>query len=154
MGHEIDSERAYREQINSFTDAFLDYLKIAVAAIAGGITASGVSLKTLLKFALKHPVLLAIAAAVVLVVILILAAWAPADPIIADQIAYTTCELDGLTNADLPMPAPVEYKTQDGITVKITPLEKIPTQYKERREYISDPEESRYEIVLRYNRVA
>jgi hypothetical protein len=111
-------------------------------------------LKTLLKFALKHPVLLAIAAAVVLVVILILAAWAPADPIIADQIAYTTCELDGLTNADLPLPDPIEYKTQDGIKVKITPLEKIPTQYKERREYISDPEESRYEVVLRYNRVA
>ena len=154
MGHEIDSERAYREQINSFTDAFLDYLKIAVVAIAGGIKASGVSLKTLLKFALKHPVLLAIAAAVVLVVILILAAWAPADPIIADQIAYTTCELDGLTNADLPLPDPIEYKTQDGIKVKITPLEKIPTQYKERREYISDPEESRYEVVLRYNRVA
>jgi hypothetical protein len=154
MGHEIDSEKAYREQINSFTDAFMDYLKIAVGAIAGSITASGVSLKTLLKFALKHPVLLAIAAAVVLVVILILAAWAPADPIIADNIAYTACELDGLTNADLPMPPAIEYKTQDGIKVKVTPLEKIPTQYKEKREYISDAEDSRYEIVLRYNRVA
>jgi hypothetical protein len=80
MGHEIDSERAYREQINSFTDAFLDCLKIAVVAIAGGIKASRVSLKTLLKFALKHPVLLAIATAVVLVVILILAAWATGRP--------------------------------------------------------------------------
>ena len=36
----------------------------------------------------------------------------------------------------------------------INPLEKIPTQYKERREYRSDEEDSRYEIVLRYNRVA
>lgn len=154
MGHEIDSEKAYREQINTFTDAFLDYLKIAVVAIVAGIKASDISLKTLLKFALKHPVLVAIAVAVVLVVILILAAWAPADPIIVDQIGYTACELDGLTNADLPMPPIVEYKTQDGIKVKVVPLEKIPTQYKERREYRSGPEESHYQIVLRYNRVA
>jgi hypothetical protein len=153
MGHEIDSEKAYREQINTFTDAFLDYLKIAVVAIVAGIKASDISLKTLLKFAMKHPILVAIAAAVVLVVILILAAWAPADPIIVDQIGYTTCELDGLTNADLPMPPIIEYKTQDGIKVKVVPLEKIPTQYKERREYRSGPEESHYQIVLRYNRV-
>ena len=86
MGHEIDSEKAYREQINTFTDAFLDYLKIAVVAIVAGIKATDISLKTLLKLALKHPVIVAIAAAVVLVVILILAAWAPADPIIVDQI--------------------------------------------------------------------
>jgi hypothetical protein len=52
------------------------------------------------------------------------------------------------------MPPAIEYKTQDGIKVKVTPLEKIPTQYKEKREYISDAEDSRYEIVLRYNRVA
>ena len=153
MGHEIDSEKAYREQINTFTDAFLDYLKIAVTAIVAGIKASDISLKTLLKFAMKHPILVAIAAAVVLVVILILAAWAPADPIIVDQIGYTTCELDGLTNADLPLPPIIEYKTQDGIKVKVIPLEKIPTQYKERREYRSGPEESHYQIVLRYNRV-
>lgn len=153
MGHEIDSERAYREQINTFTDAFLDYLKMAVVAIVAGIKASDISLKSLLKFALKHPILVAIGAAVVLVVILILAAWAPADPIIVDQIGYTACELDALTNADLPMPPVVEYKTQDGIKVKVVPLEKIPTQYTERREYRSDPEDSHYQIVLRYNRV-
>jgi len=38
--------------------------------------------------------------------------------------------------------------------VKVTPLEKIPQQYTERREYISDDEDSRYEIVFRYNRLA
>jgi hypothetical protein len=41
-----------------------------------------------------------------------------------------------------------------GIKVKVTPLEKIPQQYREKREYICDDEESRYEIVFRYNRVA
>jgi len=38
--------------------------------------------------------------------------------------------------------------------VKVTPLEKIPQQYREKREYISDDEESSYEIVYRYNRLA
>jgi hypothetical protein len=47
-----------------------------------------------------------------------------------------------------------EHITPQGIKVKVTPLEKIPQQYREKREYVSDDEESRYEIVLRYNRVA
>jgi hypothetical protein len=38
--------------------------------------------------------------------------------------------------------------------VKVTPLEKIPNRYREKREYVRDDEGSRYEIVLRYNRVA
>jgi hypothetical protein len=36
----------------------------------------------------------------------------------------------------------------------VTPIEKTATQYRERREYISEAEDSRYGIVLRYNRVA
>ena len=43
MGYEIDSEKAYRDQINSFTDAFMHYLKIALAGIAAGITAGAVA---------------------------------------------------------------------------------------------------------------
>lgn len=155
-GHEIDSEKAYRDQINSFTDAFLHYLKIAVAGIAAAFTAGAVAvgIKDLLKFAFAHPIILAIAAAVVLVVILILAAWAPADPIISDQLGFTTTDLAALTNVDSPMPEIAEYETGDGIKVKVVPLEKSPTQYRERREYVSDDEGSKYEIVLRYNRVA
>jgi hypothetical protein len=38
--------------------------------------------------------------------------------------------------------------------VTVSPLEKVPTQYRELREYRSDEENSRYAIVLRYNRVA
>jgi len=87
MGFEIDSEKAYREQINSFTDAFLHYLKITLAGIAAAISAGAftVGVKDLLKFALSHPIILAIAAAVVLVVILILAAWAPAQEACAPE---------------------------------------------------------------------
>ncbi|MCU1376763.1 MAG: hypothetical protein JWO68_4049 [Actinomycetia bacterium] len=156
MGFEIDSEKAYRDQINSFTDAFLHYLKIALAGIAASITAGAfaVGVKDLMKFALSHPIILAIAAAVVLVVILILAAWAPADLLIEDSLGFTLSDLDALTSADLPLPVVAQYISQQGIKVKIVPLEKIPTQYRERREYRSDAEDSRYEIVLRYNRVA
>ena len=156
MGFEIDSEKAYREQINSFTDAFLHYLKITLAGIAAAISAGAfaVGVKDLLKFALSHPIILAIAATVVLVVILILAAWAPADLLIEDALGFTLSDLDALTNTDLPLPEVAPYVSQQGIKVKATPLEKVPTQYRERREYVSDEEDSRYEIVLRYNRVA
>jgi len=156
MGFEIDSEKAYREQINSFTDAFLHYLKITLAGIAAAISAGAftVGVKDLLKFALSHPIILAIAVAVVLVVILILAAWAPADLLIEDALGFTLSDLDALTNTDLPLPEVAPYVSQQGIKVKATPLEKVPTQYRERREYVSDEEDSRYEIVLRYNRVA
>jgi len=52
------------------------------------------------------------------------------------------------------MPAVNAYRSEDGIKVKVTPMTKIPTQFRENREYISAKEESRYEVVLRYNRIA
>ncbi len=155
MGHEIDSERAYREQINSFTDAFLDYMKIALAAVVAGAAAGAlaVGIKDLLALALAHPILLGIAAAVLIGVALILAAWAPADPIIADTIGLTRLDLAALTNANLPLPSPSSAPSTENITININPLEKLPNQYRERREYVSSAEDSRYEIVYRYNRV-
>lgn len=155
MGHEIDSERAYREQIDSFTDAFLDYMKIALAAVVAGAAAGAlaIGIKGLLTLALAHPILLAIAAAVLIAVVLILAAWAPADPIIADTIGLTLLDLAALTNANLPLPAASTALSIENITININPLGKLPNQYRERREYVSSAEDSRYEIVLRYNRV-
>jgi len=156
MGHEIDSEKAYRDEINSFTDAFLHYMKIALAAVSAGAAAGALAIgvKDLLVLALAHPVILAIAAAVLIAVVLILAAWAPADPIIADTIGLTKLDLAALTNANLPLPAPSSLPSIEKITININPLEKVPNQYRERREYVSSAEDSRYEILLRYNRVA
>ncbi len=155
-GFEIDSEKAYREQIDSFTDAFLHYLKIVLKAIAAAFTAGAVAVgvKDLLKLGLSHPIILAIAAAVVLVVVIIVAAWAPADLIIEDSLGFTLADLDELTSASFPLAALGQHVTQQGIKVKVVPLEKVPSQYRERREYRSDKEDSRYEIALRYNRVA
>jgi hypothetical protein len=156
FGFEIDSESAYQQQIDSFTDAFYSYLKIAVAAAAGAIGggALGLGVKDLVALGLKHWLVLAIAAAVALVVMVFLALWAPADLIIEDKLGFTSVDLAMLTGASFPPPAPTQYKTGGGIRVTVTPLEKIPTQYRERREYFSEDEDSIYEIELRYNRLA
>jgi hypothetical protein len=155
LGFEIDSETAYEEQIDDFTDAFLHYGKIVLAVIGAGVGAAAlaIGLKDLLLLGLAHPFIVLIAALVVAAVVTFLAAWAPADPIIADHIGLTSLDLAALTSAAFPLPAPSEFPTETGIRVKVTPLEKTPTQYRERREYISTEEDSRYEIVLRYNRV-
>jgi hypothetical protein len=155
-GYEIDSEKAYREQINSFTDAFLHYLKIALAAIVPepGAGAVALGLKGLIELGLAHPIILAIAAAVTLAVITFVSLWAPADLIIEDSLGLTTLDLAHLTNANLPLPPSSTHTSQQGIKVNVAPLEKITNQYHERREYVSDDEESRYEITYRINRVA
>jgi hypothetical protein len=59
-----------------------------------------------------------------------------------------------LTSVNYPLPAISEHVTPQGIKVKVTPLDKSPGQYRERREYISDDEDSNYEIVFRYSRLA
>ena len=93
------------------------------------------------------------AIAVVLAIDVFVALWAPADLIIEDSIGPTTLDLVELTSVNFPLPLTSEHITSQGIRVKVTPLDKIPQQYRERREYISDDEDSRYEIVLRYNRL-
>ena len=131
--------------------------KIALAAVVAGAAAGAlaVGIKDLLLLALAHPILLGIAAAVLIGVVLVLAAWAPADPIIADTIRLTVLDLAALTNANLPLPQALGgIPSIENISINITPLEKVPNQYKERREYVSSAEDSRYEVVLRYNRVA
>jgi hypothetical protein len=155
-GYEIDSEKAYRDQINTFTDAFLHYLKIALAAIATGLGAGALALglKDLIKLGLAHPIILAIAAAITLAVIIFVSLWAPADLIIEDSLGLTTLDLVGLTNANLPLPSSSAHTSQQGIKVTVTPLEKSPNQYRERRDYRSDDEDSIYQITFRYNRIA
>jgi hypothetical protein len=88
---------------------------------------------------------------VVLAIDVFVALWAPADLIIEDTIGPTIQDLVQLTSVNFPLPVPSEYVSPQGIKVKVIPLEKIPHQYRERREYISDDEESDYEVVLRYN---
>ena len=156
VGHEIDSDTAYEKQIDSFVEAFLHYGKIVLLAIAvpAGVGALWMGLQPFVALALAHPIILAIVALTALAVTIVLAAWAPADLIISDSMAFTTAELAALTSGDGPMPSPSTHDGQGGIDVVVTPLSMIPTQYRENREYICPAEDSRYEIVFRYNRIA
>ena len=153
-GFEIDGEEAFERQIEDTLDAFIAILKDQLAFVMDHLKEAGQIAAKLAGYGLKGLIAAAIAAAVVVATDVFVALWAPADPIIEDMIGPSVQDLVELTNVDVAMPAASEHLTPQGIRVRVTPLDKIPGQYRERREYISDDEDSRYEIVLRYNRVA
>lgn len=153
-GFEIDGEEAFERQIEDTLDAFIEILKDQLAFVLDHLKEAGQIASKLASYGLKGLIAAAIAAAVVVVIDVFVALWAPADPIIEDMIGPTVQDLVELTNVDVALPAASEHITPQGIRVRVTPLDKIPGQYRERREYISEDEDSRYEIVLRYNRLA
>ena len=158
LGHEIDSQRAYDEEITSRMDFFVDLIKEQAGFIKAGIAALG-GLSALTKLGWTGVWIAAIAAVVTLGIDIIVALWAPADPIIRDNFGLTAVDLDILTNANFPAPAPFTFKTEGpgDISVNVSksiPAEKIPLQYRETREYVSGSEDSRYELSYRYNRTA
>lgn len=154
MGYEVDGEDAFENQIDSFTDAFIEILKDEIAFLKDHLKDVEKIAEKIAEKGLAGAIAAAIAIAVVLAIDVFVALWAPADLIIEDSIGPTTLDLVELTSVNFPLPLPSEHITPQGIKVKVTPLDKITQQYRERREYISDDEECRYEIVLRYNRVA
>jgi hypothetical protein len=154
MGYEIDGEEAFERQIESFVEAFVEILKDQLAFLIDHLKEVEEIVKKLDEAGKKGLIAAAIAVAVVLAIDVFVALWAPADLIIEDAIGPTTQDLVQLTSVNFPLPLPSEYITPQGIKVKVTPLEKTSLKYREKREYASDDEESRYEIVLRYNRLA
>jgi hypothetical protein len=153
LGFEVDGEDAFEKQIDNFTDAFIEILKIELEFLKDHWKEVAKIAEKLASFGLAGAIAAAIAIAVVLAISVFVALWAPADLIIEDTIGPTVGELVALTSVNFPLPAPSEHITGGGIKVKVTPLDKIEHQYRERREYISDDEDSRYEIVFRYNRL-
>jgi hypothetical protein len=151
IGFEIDSESAFEEQIDSFTEAFIDILKRVWDAIKDKAKDAVVAIVK--KFGIKGLIAVLIAAVVIIVIIAIVALWAPADLIIEDTIGLSSLDLAVLTSANFPAPPEVEYTTNGDIDVKVVPVSKD-VQYRERREYHSDDEDSNYHITLRYNRLA
>lgn len=154
LGYEVDGEEAFEKQIESFTEAFVDILKDQLKFLMDHLKEVGSVIAKLASAGWAGLIAGAIGVAVVLAIDVIVAIWAPADLIIEDIIGPTIADLVQLTSVNFPLPLPSEHVTAQGIKVKVTPLEKIPQQYRERREYVSDDEDSRYEIELRYNRVA
>ena len=153
-GFEIDGEDAFENQIEDTLDAFISILKDQLAFVLDHLKEAGAIASKLAAFGLKGLIAAAIAAAIVVAIDVFVALWAPADPIIEDMIGPSTQDLVELTSVNFPLPPASEHITPQGIRVRVTPLGKIPGQYRERREYISDDEDSRYEIVFRYNRLA
>jgi hypothetical protein len=143
-----------QNQIDSFTEAFIDILKDEIAFLKDHLKEVAEVIEKLAEHGLAGAIAAAIAVAVVLAIDVFVALWAPADLIIEDAIGPTILDLVELTSVNFPLPLPSEHVTPQGIKVKVTPLEKIQNQYREKREYVSDDEGSRYEIVLRYNSVA
>ena len=153
-GFEIDGEAAFEQQIESTLDAFIAILKDQLAFVLDNLKEAGAIASKLASYGLQGLIAAAIAAAVIVAIDVFVALWAPADPIIEDVIGPSTQDLVELTSVNFALPPPSEHITAQGIKVRVTPLGKIPGQYRERREYISDDEDSRYEIVFRYNRLA
>ena len=157
LGHEIDSESAYNNQINEWSDVFVDLVEEQWKFLLGLISAGG-GLGTAIKaIGWKGAIAAAVVAVVVIAVDFIYSLWAPADLIIEDNIVLSIIDLDRLTSAAAPIPPATTFTSNAGIKVNVNktiPPEKIPFQYRETREYVSDEEESRYELTYRYNRIA
>ena len=154
LGHEVDGEDAYNNMVTSITDIFIDLVKEQVKYIAGGLSAAGITAAALKALSTLQIVVAAIAIAVTLAIDLIIAAWAPADLIIEDPTGYSLVQLAQLTSPNFDVPPRLNFTTNGGIVVDTTPLEKLATQYKEKRNYFSEDESSAYEIFYRINRVA
>lgn len=154
LGFEVDGEDAFEQQIDNFTDAFIDVVKDVWEFVKEHLKEAGEAIAKLISMGATGAIAGAIAAAVALAIMVFVALWAPADLIIEDSLGPSFGELVALTSLNFPLPAPRSYVTSGGIKVKVTPLDKVAQQYRERREYVSDDEESRYSIVLRYNRLA
>jgi hypothetical protein len=155
LGYEIDSQRAYNQMIMSQMDYFIDLVKEEAAFIGGALAALG-GASALTKLGAIGAIVGGIAAALTLGVDLIIALWAPADLIVEDSLGLSVTDLATLTSANAPAPDPMTFETEDGIMVNVNkgiPPVKLPLEYHETREYVSDDQDSRYEITYRFNRV-
>lgn len=154
LGHEVDGEDAYNDIITSVTDIFVDLVKEQAAFVKSALDAAGISVKDLRSLGTTGAIAVGIAIAIVLAIDLLVALWAQADLIIEDPTGYSLLDLVERTGADFPLPDATRFTTEGDINVKVTPQEKLPTQYRELREYVSDDEDSRYQILFRFNRTA
>jgi hypothetical protein len=156
MGYEIDSQRAYDQQITSQTDFFIDIVKKEAVFIGAALAALG-GISALTSLGPIGAIVAGIALLVTVGVDIIIARWAPADLIIQDSIGLTITDLAKLTSANEPAPDPTTFTTEDGIVVNVNktiPPRKLPLEYHETREYVCDSQDSRYELTYRFNRIA
>jgi hypothetical protein len=157
FGDEIDSQDFYDDEMKSRLEFFFQIVGAEAAIIASGIgalKAAGISLAALGTAAIWAA---AIAGIIILGIDILVALWAPADPIMRDIFGLSVNDLATLTSANAPAPDPRTFTTEENIVVNVNktiPPVKLPLEYHETREYVSDGSDSRYEITYRFNRVA
>jgi hypothetical protein len=158
IGFEIDGEDAYKNQITDWTDVFVDLLREQWQIIIGGGAIAREIFTRLTNLGFWGYVIIAVAISLTLAIDLFVALWAPADLIIQDTLGFSATDLARLTNINIPGPVANSdttiYTTPGDIEVRLMRAEKTPFQYLEQRGYISDEEDSWYNIMFRYNRLA
>ena len=150
IGHEIDNDDLYEKEVTEFQDAFVEVLQSAWDAVATSL--GGVSIGVAIALGLSTGWGAAIGAAVTLAINLLVAYVGRADLIIEDTISLNALDLAARTSVNFPAPEPISFTSPGDIDVTAEAISKD-VQYKEKREYESDDEGSKYRITLRYNRV-
>jgi hypothetical protein len=152
IGHEIDNDNLYEQEVDGLWDAFVELVTSSwnalVASPLGGLGGTGIVLATGISGGWA-PV---IGGAITLSINGLAAFFGRADLIIEDTIALNALDLAARTSVNFPAPEPISYTTPGEIDVTTEAISKD-VQYKEKREYESDNEGSKYHITLRYNRL-
>ncbi|WP_157557788.1 hypothetical protein [Intrasporangium oryzae] len=154
LGDEIDSQHAYDAQITSIWENFLDLVKDQLPYISAAVGGAGLDL--LKKFSAMKAILEGIGLLLLAGIDLLIAWWAPADPIIRDKIALSINDLATLTSSNTPAPDPTSSTSAEGIIVRVNqtvPPVKLPNEYHEVREYDCPDQDSLYEITYRFTQV-
>jgi hypothetical protein len=141
VGYEVDSEDAWKKQIDSFGKAFESFMKDVWEFVGGKIDKIGEELSKL-----GWPWgLIAGAVAVVftLGIGLIYAAWAPADLMLRELLILSEKDLYFLTDKNTPLPS-ASSTTIGDVRVDVHPQTKQGTKYREWRIYKSLSENSQY----------
>jgi len=150
IGFEVDSESAYRDQVQGFIDAFIHVMKSSIYKVVNTIV-SAVGALVGVILGLSKALVTAIAALVVAAILVFTALWAPADLIMQDFVGLSAIDLDEMTSPNYQARSVESYTTPGDIKVTVEPISKI-VDYREQRGYVSDEEDSHYQILLRYSR--
>lgn len=154
LGYEIDNYSTYVQQLTSYVDALIDVMKGVWLYVLAESVAIGIYMGLTTGGPIGMLIGAAIGAAVALVLLPVIAAWAPADMIAHDVYVLSMGDISMLTDGNYPAPDPKAYTTDQGIEVQALMEEKGAAHYLERRKYRCDDEDSEYHILLRYTREA
>ncbi|MEA2959874.1 MAG: hypothetical protein QOJ58_5929, partial [Alphaproteobacteria bacterium] len=158
-GLEVDSDDAAQQQIKDFGDAYALYWKNFWTGLAVGADVTLVS-GAIARGAATAATLIGGVAflAVVAIVGLFYAGWAPADPIGYDLMTFDPRSLFDRTNPTTPVPASFGKSFGD-LSLDVSPQNKLvqpggtQARYSEDHIYHSDDEDSTYKLVYRIERI-